>query len=92
MAARDRSSATTPDQRSDKRYRADAAQFFVAAALCWRQLVAVVTLVNCPNTDILVSDAKATGFCHIQVKTFRPTDRTVSVGRKAEIDPGPRFI
>jgi len=57
-----------------------------------RQLVAVVTLGNCPNTDILVSDAKATGFCHIQVKTFRPTDRTVSVGRKAEIDPGPRFI
>lgn len=80
------------DSRADKGYRANAAQFYVAAELCRRQLVAVVTLGNCPNTDILVSDAKATGFCHIQVKTFRPGDRTVSVGRKAEINPGSRFF
>ena len=78
--------------RADKRHRADAAQFFVAAELCRRGLVAVVTLGNCPNTDILVSDANASGFCHIQVKTFRPNDRTVSVGQKAEQNPGERFF
>lgn len=55
------------DARHDKGYRGDAAQFFVAAELCRRELVAVVTLGNCPNTDILVSNAAGTRFCHVQV-------------------------
>ena len=78
--------------RHDKGYRGDAAQFFVAGELCRRQLVAVVTLGNCPNTDILVSNAAGTRFCHVQVKTFVPGNRTVSVGMKAEKDFGPLFF
>ena len=78
--------------RTDKGYRGDAAQFFVAGELCRRELVAVVTLGNCPNTDILVSNAAGTRFCHVQVKTFVPGKRTVSVGMKAEKDYGPGFF
>ncbi len=77
--------------RRDKGYRGDAAQFFVAAELCRRGLVAVVTLGNCPNTDILVSNAAGTRFVHVQVKTFVPGGRTCSVGKKAEIDGGEQF-
>ena len=80
------------DARTDKGYRGDAAQFFVAGELCRRQLVAVITLGNCPNTDILVSNAAASRFCHVQVKTFVPGNRTVSVGMKAEKDFGPTFF
>lgn len=69
----------------DKSHRGAASQFFVAGELCRRGLVAVVTLGNCPNTDILVSDKAGTSFCHVQVKTYRPgRDKTVSVGVKAE--------
>jgi hypothetical protein len=78
--------------RTDKGYRGDAAQFFVAGELCRRELVAVITLGNCPNTDILVSNAAASRFCHVQVKTFVPGNRTVSVGIKAEKDFGPSFF
>ena len=80
------------DERKDKGYRADAAQFFVAGELCRRKLVAVVTMGNCPNTDILVSNAGGTRFCHVQVKTFVPGNKTVSVGMKAERDFGSSFF
>ena len=80
------------EPRADKGYRGDAAQFFVAGELCRRELVAVVTLGNCPNTDILVSNAAGTRFCHVQVKTFVPGNRTVSVGMKAEKNYGAGFF
>lgn len=72
--------------------RGNASQFFVAGELCRRGWSAVVTLGNTPNTDILVSDSEGTKFVHVQVKTFRPGDRTVTVGRKAEKNYGERFI
>lgn len=80
------------DDRQDKGYRGDAAQFFVAGELCRRKLVAVVTMGNCPNTDILVSNAAGTRFCHVQVKTFVPGNRTVSVGMKSQKDYGSNFF
>jgi len=55
-------------------------------------LVAVVTMGNTPNTDILCSDVEGTKFVHIQVKTFVPGNKTVSVGRKAEKNYGKNFI
>ena len=76
----------------DKSHRGNAAQFFVAGELCRRGLVAVVTLGNCPNTDILVSNTAGDRFCHVQVKTFVPGNRTVSVGMKAEKDFGSSFF
>ncbi|MEO8275138.1 MAG: hypothetical protein ABI639_02905 [Thermoanaerobaculia bacterium] len=78
--------------RSDKGYRADAAQFFVAGELCRRELVAVVTMGNCPNTDILVSNSVATRFVHVQVKAFIPGGGTCAVGLKAEKDFGKSFF
>ena len=78
--------------KSDKTHRANASQFFIAGELCRRGLVAVVTMGNCPNTDILCSNKEGTKFVHIQVKTFRPGDRTCSVGRKAEINYGENFF
>ena len=82
----------TVERRTDKGYRADASQFFVAGELCRRGLVAVVTMGNCPNTDILCSNGRGTRFAHIQVKTFVPRGRTCSVGLKAELDYGPTFF
>lgn len=79
-------------KRHDKGYRADASQYFIAGELCRRGLVAVVTMGNCPNTDILCSNAAGTRFAHIQVKTFVPGGRTCSVGMKAEHDYGPAFF
>lgn len=76
----------------DKSHRASASQFYVAAELCRRGLVANVTLGNCPNVDILCTDKSATRFVHIQVKTFVPGDRTCSVGFKAEKDYGDSFF
>lgn len=76
----------------DKTFRANASQFFVAGELCRRGLVAVVTLGNCPNTDILCSNREGTRFAHIQVKTFVPGMKTCSVGKKAEIPYGPNFF
>jgi len=78
--------------RRDKGYRGDASQFFIAGELCRRSLVAVVTLGNCPNTDILCSNARGTRFAHIQVKTFVPGNRTCSVGMKAEREYGDNFF
>lgn len=78
--------------RSDKGYRGDAAQFFVAGELCRRGIVAVVTMGNCPNTDILCSNARGTHFVHVQVKTFVPGIRTCSVGRKSERYYGENFV
>ncbi len=78
--------------KHDKSTRGNASQFFVAGELCRRGWVAVVTLGNTPNTDILCSNPQGTKFAHIQVKTFVPGNRTVSVGMKAEKDYGPNFI
>jgi hypothetical protein len=80
--------------KSDKSSRGNASQFFVAGELCRRGLVAVVTIGNTPNTDILCSNADGTKFVHIQVKTFVPGSATVSVGKKAErlYGDGERFV
>ena len=56
----------------DKSARGNASQFFVAGELCRRGLVAVVTLGNTPNTDILCSNPSGTWLVHVQVKTFVP--------------------
>lgn len=77
----------------DKSHRGVASQFYVAGELCRRGLVAVVTLGNCPNTDVLVSNKAGTKFAHVQVKTYRPgRDKTVSVGKKAELHYGSNFF
>jgi len=76
----------------DKISRGNASQFFVAGELCRRGLAAVVTLGNCPNTDILCSNVEGTHFVHIQVKTFVPGNRTCSVGKKAERNYGENFF
>lgn len=78
--------------KSDKSARGNASQFFVAGELCRRDLVALVTIGNTPNTDILCSNKAGTKFVHIQVKTFVPGNRTVSVGLKAEKNYGDNFI
>ena len=75
-----------------KTLRGNASQFFVAGELCRRGLVAVVTLGNTPNTDILCSNVQGTKFVHIQVKTFVPGNGTVSVGEKAEQNYGRNFV
>jgi hypothetical protein len=77
---------------NNKTTRGNASQFFVAGELCRRGLIAVVTMGNTPNTDILCSNELGTKFVHIQVKTFVPGNKTVSVGKKAERDYGKRFI
>jgi hypothetical protein len=76
----------------DKSSRGNSSQFFVAGELCRRGHAAVVTLGNCPNTDILCSNIEGTRFVHIQVKTFVPGNRTCSVGKKAEKDYGSNFF
>ena len=78
--------------KHDKTSRGNAGQFFVAGELCRRGLVAVVTLGNTPNTDILCSNPEGTKFVHIQVKTFVPGNRTVPVGKKAENKYGDNFF
>ena len=75
-----------------KTVRGSASQFFIAGELCRRGAVAVVTMGNCPNTDILCSNTKGTRFAHIQVKTFRPGDKTCPVGEKAETEYGDNFF
>ncbi len=79
-------------ESKDKNSRGAASQFFVAGELCRRGLVAVVTMGNTPNTDILCSNTAGTKFVHIQVKTYVPGSRTVSVGLKAEKYFGESFI
>jgi len=77
---------------SDKSFRGNASQFFVAGELCRQGYAAVVTMGNTPNTDILCSNQEGTKFVHIQVKTFVPGTTTCSVGVKSERDFGPRFF
>ena len=84
--------AEEKSKKSDKSARGNASQFFVAGELCRRELVALVTIGNTPNTDILCSNKAGTKFVHIQVKTFVPGNRTVSVGLKAEKNYGNNFI
>ena len=76
----------------DKSHRGSASQFYVAAELCRRGLVANVTLGNCPNVDVLCTNKEASRFVHVQVKTFVPGSRTCSVGKKAEKDFGESFF
>lgn len=82
----------TNDDSRDKTSRGNSSQFFVAGELCRRGYVAVVTLGNTPNTDILCSNKAGTQFVHIQVKTFLPGNRTCSVGLKATKDFGKNFF
>ena len=77
---------------NDKNSRASASQFFVAAELCRLGYVAVVTMGNTPNTDILCSNTAGTKFVHIQVKTYIPGNKSVIVNKKAENDYGKRFV
>ena len=79
-------------EQKDKNSRGNASQFFVAGELCRRGFAAVVTLGNCPNTDILCSNIEGTRFVHIQVKTFVPGNQTCSVGKKAEKNYGANFF
>jgi len=81
----------SPEKKS-KICRGNASQFFIAGELCRRGHSAVVTLGNTPNTDILCSNLQGTRFVHIQVKTFRPGDKTCSVGMKAEKTFGENFF
>jgi hypothetical protein len=76
----------------EKSTRGNASQFFIAGELCRRGYLAVVTMGNTPNTDILCSNIEGTRFVHIQVKTFIPGNRTCSVGVKAEKDYGKNFF
>ncbi len=78
--------------KNDKNARGSSAQFFVAGELCRRELVAVVTMGNTPNTDILCSNSEGTKFVHIQVKTYVPGNSKVTVGIKAEKNYGKNFI
>lgn len=80
------------DCMNDKSFRGNSSQFYVAGELCRREIIAVVTMGNSPNTDILCSNAEGNKFVHIQVKTFVPGNPTVSVGKKAERDYGGNFI
>jgi hypothetical protein len=77
---------------SDKSHRGNASQFFVAGELCRRGFMAVVTMGNCPNTDVLCSNKAGTKFVHIQVKTFVPGNKTCSVGMKAANGFGESFF
>jgi len=83
---------STTSNQIEKSSRGNSGQFFVAGELCRRGYAAVVTLGNCPNTDILVSNIAGTKFVHIQVKTFVPGNRTCTVGLKAEKDFGYKFF
>lgn len=49
----------------DKTHRGDASTFFTAGELARRGYHAVVTLGNCPNTDILVTNKDGNKFAHI---------------------------
>jgi len=79
-------------EKADKSHRGNASQFFVAGELCRRGWMAVVTMGNCPNTDVLVSNKEGTKFVHVQVKTFVPGNRTCSVGAKTEKEFGESFF
>jgi hypothetical protein len=76
----------------EKSTRGNASQFYIAGELCRRGYMAVVTMGNTPNVDILCSNIAGTKFVFIQVKTFVPGNRTCSVGMKAERDFGENFF
>ena len=75
-----------------KVHRGNASQFYVAAELSRRNVIAAITLGNCPTTDVLCTRPDGGGFVHVQVKTFRKGGRSCSVGMKAEINHGRRFF
>jgi hypothetical protein len=75
-----------------KNCKGNASQFFVAGELCKRGNIAVVTMGNCPNTDVLCSNIKGTKFVHIQVKTFPLGRQSCIVGMKAEKRFGKNFF
>jgi len=77
---------------NDKSHRGNASQFYTAAELCRRGYMAVITMGNCPNTDVLCSNKEGTKFVHIQVKTFRPSDKDCGVGLKTEKNYGDNFF
>lgn len=77
--------------KPSKNLRGRASQYFVAGELCRRNLIATITLGNCPNTDILCSNLESDRLAHIQVKTFVPPNHCI-VGEKAEINRGKRFF
>lgn len=79
------------NRKISKNLRGNSSQFFVAGEICRRGYIAVVTMGNCPNTDILCSNIDGTKFAHVQVKTFVPGNRSCSVGMKAERDYGKSF-
>lgn len=67
-----------------KNIRGGASQYYVAAELSRRNIIAALTTGNCPNTDILCSNAEGTRFAHVQVKTFESGKKKCAVGLKAE--------
>jgi hypothetical protein len=75
-----------------KNCKGNASQFFVAGELCRRGYNAVVTMGNCPNTDVLCSNLDGTRFAHIQVKTFPYGKKSCIVGMKAEENRGRSFF
>lgn len=81
--------------KPSKNLRGSASQYFVAGELCRRNLIATITLGNCPNTDILCSNLESDKLAHLQVKTFCPRPNgggSCSVGQKAEVDRGENFF
>ena len=72
--------------------RGHASQYYVAAELCRRGIVAAVTMGGCPTTDILCTRLDGEGYAHLQVKTFRKGGSSCSVGLKAEKNHGDNFF
>ena len=79
-------------KKDNKHTKGSASQYYVAAELSRRGMVAALTLGNCPTTDILCSNVEGTSFAHIQVKTFIKGKTKCAVGLKAQIDNGSRFF
>ena len=61
-----------------------AGEYFVAAELCRRGYIALITLRNTENADILASNAGTTKSVKIQVKTRRGKAHNWPLNRKAE--------
>ncbi len=80
------------EDEGSKNTKGSASQYFVAAELSRRGVIAALTLGNCPNTDILCSDSAGKLFAHIQVKTFPLKKKMCAVGLKAEREFGKRFF
>jgi hypothetical protein len=80
------------NQEGCKNIKGNASQYYVAAELSRRGMVAALTLGNCPNTDILCSDPEGKHFAHVQVKTFRAGVKKCAVGKKAQRKYSTRFF